>query len=104
LLIAAQEVRKIGLGWRTFRRQVGNYGQGFRCMLRSEYQHWLVRVVLNARMKKAGFEKIVQSSHLDPKTKEMIEVKLLSKEQETMKKQVMRDMNKVLKYIWKLTV
>lgn len=103
LLMAAELVRKDCKGYRTFRRQVGNFGQGYGCMLRSEYYHWLVRIVLNARMKKADINKTTKESHVDPKTKENKFVRVWTHEELFLKKQVMKDMEAVLKWLWKLT-
>ena len=103
LLMAAGLVRQTKGGWRVLEKQVGNYGQGYGCMLRSEYQWWLVRPITAARLKKMGIEKDVKISHIDPKTKEEKSVRLWSPEENKVKRQVMREMRDVLKYLWRLT-
>ena len=104
LLMAAQKVREAGRGWRMFRRQVGNYGQGYACMLRSEYYWWLVRVIVNSQMKKLGLKKTIKTSHIDPKTKKEMGMRIWTPEEIKVKKEVMQNMHDVLKWLWKLTI
>lgn len=101
LFMAIHQVKQAGLGWRTLRRQVGNHGQGYGCMLRSEFYWWLVRIIISARLKKLGIEKTTKISHIDPKTKEERAVRIWAPEEEEVKKKVMRQMDKILKWMWK---
>jgi len=73
-------VRKAGGGFRTFRKQVGNFKRGYPCLLRSEYYN-IVRDVLQSRMEKAG----------------------IKEPSEEMRKDVLRLASQTLKYLWKLT-
>lgn len=104
LLMICLIVREARLGFRTLRKQVGNYGQGYGCMARSEYYYWLVRIILNARMKKLGIKNTTKHSYIDPKTKKEVENRIWSDKEIEMNKQAMREMEKVLKWLWKLTV
>jgi hypothetical protein len=51
ILYAAERVRKAGRGYREFRRQLGNYGNGYHRIMRSEVNWWLVRTRLQAAMR-----------------------------------------------------
>ena len=80
----AEEVRKVGGGYRVFRRQIGNYSNGYGCIMRSEVNFWLVRTVANARiaaLRKAG---------------QLVDEKKI-------KKEVFKESKKFFDYIWKLT-
>jgi len=50
MLAVAEVVRKNHRGYREFRRQIGNYSNGYGCMARSEFYHWWTRMVTNARL------------------------------------------------------
>jgi hypothetical protein len=41
ILYVAEEVRKAGGGYREFRRRLGNYGNGFKGIMRSEINNWV---------------------------------------------------------------
>lgn len=105
LLLAALEVRKAGLGWRTFVRQVGAYGQGYPCMLRSEYYHHLIRNIWKARLKAAGMAKpLIVYERTNPKNQEeKIKTEVWSPEQVAIRNTVAREMYHILKWLWRLT-
>lgn len=103
ILLAARQIRDAGFGYRTFRRQVGNYGQGYGCMLRSEYYHWIVMPVTKARLKALGIKETTKLSHVDVKTKEQRTVRIWQPEELAVKKQVMRELDRVNRWLWKLT-
>jgi hypothetical protein len=103
MLIAAEKVRENGLGFRTFRRQIGNYGQGYGCMIRSDYNWWMARTITNNRLKKMGIEKTTKNSHIDPKTKEEKVVRIWTPEETQVKKQVFKEMQLLTKWLWNLT-
>ncbi len=96
-LHVAVELRKAGEGYEEFRRQIGNYAQGYGRMTRSEYYHWWVMPITNARIKQAG-QKIRKK-----KEEQESWFNRLTDQQKQIHRQVMKDANKVLKYIWKCT-
>lgn len=104
LLIVAENVREANRGFRMFRRQVGDYGQGYGSMSRSEFYWWIVRIITNSRLKKVGLIKEVKDSHIDPKTKESKKVRIWSLEEDKIKRQAMKEAHKMLKFLWKLTI
>jgi hypothetical protein len=81
----ALRVRKAGKGFREFRRQIGNYAKKYG---RKFYWLW-TSAITYARLKKAGLP--VQKS------------KPLSPEQQQIRRDVLKQADKVLKYIWRST-
>jgi hypothetical protein len=88
ILLCAIKIRKLGKGRKEFIRQLGNYGQGYGCMLRSEF-YQTVDDVLESRLKKLG---------LDVK-----ECKHKSSESKAINKEIMKMSSKMAKWLWKLT-
>lgn len=103
LLMVALGVREENLGWRTFRRLMGNYGQGYHSMARSELYNHLIRNITYARMKDLGIPRKKIKSHIDPKTGEERNISVPSPQEDAVRKQVMKEMAKVLRYLWDLT-
>lgn len=97
LLMLMEAVRQEKRGWRTVRRLVGNYGQGYGGIHRSEFFHHIVKETTTARLKTKGLkvEKIIKNN----KIKTDQSPQLLAE-----RKQVMKDADKYLKWLWKLTV
>ena len=77
----ALEVRKAGRGYREFRRQLGNYSNGYASMPRSEFYSGLVRHISNARLGK-------------------IKVADMNEAQRGAHRKVMRDVTQAVKWIW----
>lgn len=102
ILAVAQEVRRAKRGYREFRRQLGNYGNGYASMPRSEYYWWWVRVVLNARLKALGIEKKYTKIQDAASGKEEKLRKWTAKELE-LKTQIMRQAVKAAQYLWRAT-
>ncbi len=102
-LIIASKIREAKLGWRTFVKQIGCYGQGYRGMSRSEFFWWTVRPVFNQRMTDKGLKKTVKNSHVDPKTHQEKLVRIWSKKEKLLNKQTMKGAGKALKWLWRLT-
>jgi len=87
VLLVAVEVRRQGRGFREFRRQLGNYGNGYHSMPRSEFYHWWTRMITNARL---GRHVAKALNSLTPK-------------QRLVHRQVLREADKVAKFLWKIT-
>jgi len=91
----ALEVRKAGKGFREFRRQIGNYAQGYGRMTRSEFYWWWTRTITKTRLKRLG--EIVKKN--DKKTW----WNRMTIKQQQIHRQVLKVADKVLKYIWQCT-
>lgn len=102
LLTVAQAVRAAGAGYREFRRQVGNYGNGYGSMPRSEFYWWWVRTVLNARLKAVGITKKYKEI-LNAATSKPMKIRKWSEKELTMRKQTLKDATKAAQYLWQLT-
>lgn len=102
ILAVAQEVRKANRGYREFRRQVGNYGNGYGSMPRSEFYWWWVRTVLNARLKQAGVTKKYKEI-LNAATQKPQKIRKWSEQELVMRKQTMKDATNAAKWLWQLT-
>jgi hypothetical protein len=93
----AQKVREAGRGFREYRRQVGNYAQGYGRMPRSEFYWWWAKMGVTA----ARFKGI-----REPKVKKDETLgwwgRLTLKQQQT-HRQVLKEADKVLKWIWRCT-
>lgn len=87
ILAVAIEVRKAGRGYREFRRQIGNYSNGYPSMARSEFYHWWARMVVNARLKRHVAKSL---TNLTPK-------------QKVIQRQTLRELDRVAKWLWKST-
>ena len=55
-------------------------------------------------MKKLGLKKTIKTSHIDPKTKKEMGMRIWTPEEIKVKKEVMQNMHDVLKWLWKLTI
>lgn len=102
-LTAALETRDAGKGFRMFERQMGNNGQGYGSMVRSDFYWWLVRPVLNARIKAAKIEKKYKLGLIDPKTNKPKKIRVWTDEELAMKKLVMKQADRMLYWLWMLT-
>lgn len=87
ILAVAVEVRKANRGYREFRRQLGNYGNGYASMPRSEFYHWWTRMVTNARLGRHVAKAL----------------NVLTDDQRKVHRQVLKDATAVAKYLWRLT-
>lgn len=87
LLAVAVEVRKSKRGYREFRRQIGNYGNGYASMPRSEFYHWLVKSITNKQLDR---ELMTNLSDLTAK-------------QRRVHKTVMKEATEACKWLWKIT-
>jgi hypothetical protein len=87
VLAVAEIVRKNNRGYREFRRQMGNYSNGYGCMARSEFYHWWTRMVTNARLGR-HVAKALGS---------------LTAEQRLVHRQVLKDATIAARWLWKLT-
>ena len=86
ILAVAVEVRKVNRGYREFRRQLGNYGNGYASMPRSEFYHWWTRMVTNARLGRHVLKTLTA----------------LTDDQRKVHRQVLKDATAVAKYLWGL--
>jgi hypothetical protein len=102
-LTAALETREAGGGFRVFERQMGNNGQGYGSMVRSDFYWWLVRPVLNARIKAAKIEKKYKLGPIDSKTNKPKKIRVWTNEELVMRKLVMKQADRMLYWLWKLT-
>jgi hypothetical protein len=87
VLVVALETRQAGRGFREFRRQLGNYGNGYGSMPRSEFYHWWTRTVTNSRL-----ERNVAKGLKD-----------LTLSQRIVHRQVLREATRCAKFLWRLT-
>jgi len=87
ILAVAQEVRKAGRGYREFRRQLGNYGNGYASMPRSEFYHWWARMITNARLDRHVAKMLAN----------------ITPEQRLVHRQVLKESTKAAKWLWSLT-
>lgn len=78
IIAVALEVQKANRGFREFRRQLGNYSNGYRSMPRSEFYHWLVGPITLKAVRKGEDQNIAR-------------------------KRVMRMADKLIKYLWKIS-
>ena len=104
ILMAAEAVRKAGHGYREFRRVLGNYANGYKQILRSEYYYWWLRCVCNARLKRDGIKrKKILIDRINPKTGMQIEIRQWTEEEKQMRLRVRHEGQKVAQYLWHLT-
>lgn len=102
ILKVAETVRAEDAGYREFRRQLGNYGQGYASMPRSEFYWWWVRVVLNKRLKEQHIEKKYKEIP-DSKTGKTKKLRIWSDAELRLRKQALKDAVKAAQYLWHLT-
>lgn len=86
-LALAEIVRQHGRGYREFRRQIGNYSNGYGSMPRSEFYHWWTRMVTNARLDRHVAKALNQ----------------LTDEQKLIHRQVLKEATIVARWLWRLT-
>lgn len=78
IIAVALEVQKANRGFREFRRQLGNYSNGYPSMPRSEFYHWLVGPITRKAVRDGEDESLAR-------------------------KRVMRMADKLIKYLWNLS-
>jgi hypothetical protein len=103
ILAVAEGVRVAKGGYRVFRRQLGNHGQGYGSMPRSEFYWWWVRIVLNKRIKEQGIEKKFKMIP-DAKTGQPKKLRQWSDVEKGLKKQSMKDAVKAARYLWRIVL
>jgi len=101
VLAVAENVASSDGGYRIFRKQLGNYGQGYGSMPRSEFYWWWVRVVLNKRLKVLGVEKKYKMIP-DAKTGQPKKLRQWTNEETKLKKQAMKDAVKAAQWLWRV--
>jgi hypothetical protein len=102
-LIIARAVRDAGRGYRTYRRLIGNYGNGFGSMARSEFNYHHVGSICDARVKNAGIERTFKEGDIDPKTRERKNVPHWTEQEYKIHKDTLKDTSRVVKWLWNLT-
>jgi hypothetical protein len=92
LLQVAINVKNSGRGYREFRRQVGNYGQGYPSMARSEFYFWWVGKTTMSKFKQAlGLKKKPDMLTDEQRT---LEIKI--------RKEIMKMATSAMKWLWRL--
>lgn len=101
ILAVAEIVKASNGGYRVFRKQLGNYGQGYGSMPRSEFYYWWVRVVLNKRIKEQGITKKYKEIP-DAKTGVPKKLRLWTEKEQQLKKQASKDAVKAAQWLWRV--
>lgn len=102
-LIVASMVRQAGYGFRTFRRLIGNYGNGFGCMARSEFYHHHVGSVCDAKVKAAGIQRTFVKGETDAKTGQQKNVPKWTPIEYKLHKEAMKGVSGIVKWLWRQT-
>lgn len=87
ILAVAKFVREEKRGFREFRRQLGNYGNGYGSMPRSEFYHHLVKNITNSILGRHPMKSMND----------------LTEKQRIVHKNVMRGADKAAKWLWQQT-
>jgi len=101
ILAVAKTVVDAKGGYRVFRNQLGNHGQGYGSMPRSEFYWWWVRIVLNKRLKELGVKKKYKEIP-DAKTGVPKKLRQWTTKEQQLKKQAMKDAVKAAQWLWKV--
>jgi hypothetical protein len=101
ILAVADMVVSHKSGYRVFRKQLGNHGQGYGSMPRSEFYWWWVRIILNKRIKEQGIVKKYKEIP-DAKTGVPKKLRQWTQEENDLKKQSMKDAVKAAQYLWRV--
>lgn len=103
ILMVAEQVRKAGRGYREFRRQLGNYAQGYGSMARSEYYwHW-GRNLLNREIKATKTTKSYKEGALDPRTGKPMKIRDWSNAEKDLRVQMRHTIQKAAQWLWRKT-
>ncbi|VVB50889.1 Uncharacterised protein [uncultured archaeon] len=102
ILLVAKAVRDAGRGYREFRRQLGNYGNGYKSMARSEHNWHLTIYEVRRALKKAGITKTTKAVK-DPKTGIEISVRVWTDEELHIKSQVQKTVVAAAKFLWQVS-
>lgn len=100
ILYTAEAVRKSGAGYREFRRQLGNYGNGFGRIMRSEVNWWWTRPRLIAKMKEEGIKPAKKTA---TKNGQSVSIRTWPESELALRRKIMKDGVRVAKYLWNLT-
>ena len=100
ILFVAEQVRKDGRGYREFRRQLGNYGNGLGRIMRSEINWWWTRPRLLAKMKSIGLKAEKKSVTKNGQT---VSVRTWPQNELSLKRETMNGGVKAAQYLWRLT-
>jgi len=100
ILFVAEEVRKENLGYREFRRQLGNYDQGFGSIMRSEVNWWWNRSRLRAAMKAQGLKAETKAG---TKNGESIRIRTWPEPERLLRREVAKKGVNAAKFLWQVT-
>lgn len=102
ILLVASAVRKQGRGYREFRRQVGNYGNGYESMARSEHNWHLTIYEVRRKLKEAGITPET-TTRVDEKTGGKMKVRTWPNEELEVKRAVQKRVVKAAQFLWRQT-
>ena len=100
IFYTAEAVRRAGGGYREFRRQLGNYGNGYGRIMRSEINWWWTRPRLNAKMKELGIKPVKKSAMKNGKE---VSIRTWPANEVAIRQKVMAEGVRVAKFLWHQT-
>jgi hypothetical protein len=103
ILYLAEQTRNAGRGYREFRRQLGNYGNGFPRIMRSEMNWWLSRIRLIAEMKARKWKPDTKPTGKIGNDGKEVRVRTWPEREANLRRKVMKDGVKFAQYLWHLT-
>lgn len=100
ILYTAEMVRKAKRGYDEFRRQIGDYGNGYGSIMHSEVFHHLMMGQVKQQMKELGI-KATRVSRMTDGEERM--VRQWTPAERQLKKETMRLTRKLTRYLWDMT-